>query len=81
MVSNLPGIRSKIWRQFIIHVLPIKTNLPQDKVTEIESIDFVRCYVTLLKDDIYGVTIIGIEISMHIQIFIPVKASFFPQPV
>ena len=39
--------------------------------------DFVDCYATQLKDGIYAVTIIGIEISMHIQILISVNAFFF----
>ena len=30
-----------------------------------------------LKDGIYAVTIISVDISMHIQIFISMKASFF----
>ena len=42
--------------------------------TEIESIDFVECYTTRLKHGIYTVTIIIIEISMHIEIFISKKS-------
>ena len=49
----------------------------QEEATEIESIGFVACYITQLKAGIYAVTNISIEISMHIQIFVPVKASFF----
>ena len=30
-----------------------------------------------LKDGFYAVTNIGVEISKHVQIFIPVKVSFF----
>ena len=56
---------------------PSFANLLQEKTTEVESIEFVDCYATRLKDDIYAVTIIGIEISMLIQIFISVKAFFF----
>ena len=32
---------------------------------------------TSLEDDIYAVTNISVESSSHIQIFIPVKVSFF----
>ena len=54
-----------------------KVILLQEEATEIESIGFVECYTTPLKDDIYAVTIIGVKISMHIQIFISVKLFFF----
>ena len=54
-----------------------KVSLLQEKATEIETIDFVGCYATQLRDDIYAVTTISAEISMHIQLFILVKTSFF----
>ena len=53
-----------------------KVSYIQKEATEIESIDFVRCYTTWLKDVIYAVTNIIVEISVHIHIFIPVKESF-----
>ena len=56
---------------------PSFANLLQEEETEVESTEFVDCYATRLKDGIYAVTIIGVEISMHIQIFISVKAFFF----
>ena len=37
----------------------------KEKATEIESIDFVGCYKTRLKDNIYAVTHLTVEISMH----------------
>ena len=81
MISDLLDIRNKIWRRFINQVLPnlikSKVSLVQEEATDIESIDFVECYATRLKDGICTVTIIGAEISMHIQIFISVKAFFF----
>ena len=52
-------------------------SLLQEEATEIESIDFVGCYTTQLKDDICAVTNTSVEISVHIYIFTPVKASFF----
>ena len=58
------------WNKFRI-------SLPQEEATEIESVDFVGCYATRLKDGIYAVTNISVEITMHIQIFNPVKASLF----
>ena len=39
--------------------------------------NFVECYTTWLKDGIYAVINMSVEILMHIQIFIPVKESFF----
>ena len=53
-----------------------KFSLLQEEVTEIESIDFVECYPTPLTNHIYAVTIISIEFSLHINIFISAKASF-----
>ena len=38
---------------------------------------FVGCYAPWLKDSIYGVTNISVEILMYIQIFILVKAASF----
>ena len=38
---------------------------------------FPGCDATSLKSDIYAVTNIGVEISVHIQVIIPVKASYF----
>ena len=55
---------------------PSFANLLQEEETEVESTEFVDCYATRLKDGIYAVTIIDVEISMHIQIFISVKAFF-----
>ena len=49
----------------------------QEEANEIESIGFVGCYTTQLKAGIYAVMNISIEISMHIQIFVPMKAPFF----
>ena len=54
----------------------IKVSLLQERATEIESIDFVGCYTTRLKDVFCAVINIRVKISVHIQIFIPVKASF-----
>ena len=48
----------------------------QEEATEIESIGFIGCYTTRLKDGVNAVTNIRVEISMHTQIFIPVKATF-----
>ena len=48
----------------------------QEEATKIESIDFVGYYTTRLKDGIDAVTNISAGILMHIQIFIPMKASF-----
>ena len=58
-------------------IIKFKISLLQEETTEIESIELVGCNAFLLKDDIYGVTNISVEISMRIQIFIPVKVSFF----
>ena len=55
---------------------PSFANLLQEEATEVESTEFVDCYATRLKDSMYAVTIISIEISMDIQIFISVKAFF-----
>ena len=41
-------------------------NLLQEEATETESIDFVGCYLTRLKDGIKAVTNISVEISMYI---------------
>ena len=49
----------------------------QEEATAIASIDFVGRNAARLKHDIYAVTNITVEISVHIQIFIPVKVSFF----
>ena len=38
---------------------------------------FVGCYTPRLKDDIYALRNIGIEILMYIQIFILMEAAFF----
>ena len=54
-----------------------KSSLRQEEATEIESIDFVGCYAVRLKDGIYAVTNISVEVSMQIQIFIPVNTFFF----
>ena len=54
-----------------------KIRLLQEEAIEIESIDFVGCHISRLKDGISVATNISVEISMHIQIFIPVRASFF----
>ena len=43
----------------------LNISLLQEKATEIENIDFVGCYATRLKDDIYVVTNLTVEISMH----------------
>ena len=52
-------------------------SLLHKEATEIENIDFVGCCATLLKDGICAITNIGIEMLMHIQIFIPTKGSFY----
>ena len=54
-----------------------KVSLLHEEASEIENINFAVCYATWLKDGIYAVTKIGVEILMHIQIFIPLKAIFF----
>ena len=59
------------------NLIKFKVSLLQEKATEIESIDFVGCYTTRLKDDIYAATNISVEISVRIQTFIPVKVSWF----
>ena len=59
------------------NLIKFKVSLQQEKATEIESIDFVGCYTTRLKDDIYAVTNISVEISVRVQTFIPVKVSLF----
>ena len=56
-----------------------KVSRLQEEATEIESIDFVEYYATQLKDGIGTVTIIGVEISMHIQIFISMKTFFLKE--
>ena len=56
-----------------------KVSRLQEEATEIESIDFVEYYATQLKDGIGAVTIIGVEISMHIQIFISMKTFFLKE--
>ena len=38
---------------------------------------FVQCYAPWLKDGIYAVTNLGIEISVYIQMFILVRVAFF----
>ena len=38
---------------------------------------FIRCYAHWLKDGIYAVTNIDLEILMYTQIFILVKGTFF----
>ena len=38
---------------------------------------FVGCYTRRLKDDIYALRNIDIEILMYIQIFILMEAAFF----
>ena len=48
-----------------------------EEAREIENINFSGYYTTWLKDSVYPVTNIGAEFLMHIQIFIPVEASFF----
>ena len=58
-------------------LIKLKVSLLLEEATEIETIGFVGCYATRLRDDIYAVTNISAEISMHIQIFIFVKTSFF----
>ena len=58
-------------------LIKFKVSLLKEEATEIESIDFIGCYTTWLKDEIYVVTNITVEISMHIQIVIPIKVSFF----
>ena len=47
----------------------LNISLLQEEATEIESIDFVGCYTTWLKDDIYGVTNIIVEISIILNIY------------
>ena len=42
-----------------------------------EIINFVGCYTTWLKDSIYAVINMGVEIFMHIQIIIHGKACLF----
>ena len=38
---------------------------------------FVQCYAPWLKDGIYAVTNLAIEISVYIQMFILVRVAFF----
>ena len=73
MDSKFVDIRSKIWRRYINQVsTKSKVSLLQEETTEIESIDFVECHATRLKDGTYDITVIGAGISMYIQIFISV---------
>ena len=53
-----------------------KVSLLHEEISEIKK-KFVGCYAPWLKDDIYAVTNIGVEILIYIQIFILVKAPFF----
>ena len=53
-----------------------KVSLLHDETSEIGKKYFVGCYGLWLKDGIYAVTNIGVEILMYIQIFILVKAAF-----
>ena len=62
-----------IWTDLLKEATKRKSLL-QKEATEIESIDFAECYTTWLKDAIYAVTTISIEVSMHIQILISAKA-------
>ena len=51
-----------------------KVSLLQEEATEIESLFLLA----QLKDGIYAIFLyIDVEVSMQIQIFIPVKAFFF----
>ena len=47
---------------------------PRKKLLCAKKVDWWK---TSFKDDIYAVTNISVEISSHIQIFIPVKQSLF----
>lgn len=46
-----------------------------------EIIDFVECYANQIKDGTYVVTNLDAEISIYIQIIIPVKTSFYLQGI
>ena len=52
-------------------------SLLYEETSEIGKKCFARCYEHWQKDGIFAVTNIGVEILIHIQIFILVKAAFF----
>ena len=77
LISNWLDNRSKIWKRFSIPILPLHIlSLLHEEAIE-KNIDFGGCYGTLLQDGIYAITNNDVEMLMHIQIFILVKASFF----
>ena len=72
----MSDIRSEISRQFI-KFSKFKVTLIDEETGEVGNKYFVGSYVLSLQNGIYGVTYVGVEIIMYIQIFILVKAAFF----
>lgn len=58
-----------------------KASILKEEATEMEIIDFVECYTNQIKDGTCVVQNLDAEISMYIQIIIPVKTSFFLQGI
>ena len=54
-----------------------KVSLLHEETSEIWKKYFVGCYAPQLKDGIYAVTNVSIEISMYIQMFILMRTAFF----
>ena len=54
-----------------------KVSLLHEETSEIRKKYFVGCYAPQLKDGIYAVTNVSIEISMYIQMFILMRTAFF----
>ena len=47
------------------HLNKIKVSLLHEEANEIKNIDFIWCYATWLKDGIYAIRNIVVEILMH----------------
>ena len=62
----MPNIRSEIFRRFI-KFSKLKVSLLHEETSERGNKYFVRCYAPWLKDGIYTVTNVGVEILMYIH--------------
>ena len=71
--------------KFTEDLLHIFDNLKKFKVSlvheETRKKYFVGCYAPQLKDGIYAVTNVSIEISMYIQMFILMRTAFFSEGI
>ena len=69
LIWSFSNISSKIYRRSIIF-RKFKVSLLHEEKSEIGNKYFVKCYALWLKNGIYAVTNIGVEILMYNQIFI-----------